>query len=233
MKDSYLHKRLRRIATRVRSPRWWYVLRGPTAPLSDVVGTDRGTPVDRFFIERFLESHADRVRGDVLDIKDRLYTTRYGGDRVTKSDILDINRENTEANIFGDIRDLAGIGDNSYDCFIITQVLQYVDDLHAAVRSAHRILKPGGSLLVTVPSLGKLDGHEDNVSGHFWRFTCDSARYLFQKHFAPQNLEINGWGNVLVATGMLQGWARQEIPRAKLEYYDPQFTCGVTICATK
>jgi len=221
------------MTTRLFRPRWWYVLRARTSPISSLVGTDRGTPVDRFFIERFVQTEGDRIRGAVLEVKDRQYTTRFGADRVTRSDILDVNRENTSATVIADLRDLAPISDDTYDCLIVTQVLQYIDDLDAAVRSMHRVLKPGGSLLVTVPTLGKLDGHEDHVAGHYWRFTPDSARYLFQKRFAPDKVEVQGWGNVLVATSMLQGLAVEEFPRAKLQRYDPLFTCGVTVSATK
>ena len=113
-------------------PRWFYVLAKKTRPISFVAGHDRGTPVDRYFIERFINANSDRIRGAVLEVKDRGYTIRVGGSRVTRSDVVDVNRENKEANIISDIRDLKEIADNTYDCFIITQVLQYVDDLDAA-----------------------------------------------------------------------------------------------------
>ena len=220
-------------ARRLLRPARLHLLLRWAAPISQHVGNDRGTPVDRYFIERFMERNRDRVRGRVLEIKDRDYTDRFGAGRVTGVDVLDVNRENAAANIFADIRDLKEIADNTYDCFIITQVLQYVDDLDAAVRAARRVLRPGGSLLVTVPTLGKLDGQADRVEGHYWRLTPDSARFLFGKHFRPEDLDIQGWGNVLVGTGMLHGFCVEELPRRKLDLYDPFFTCGVTIRATR
>jgi len=226
-------RRLRQLTTRALSPRWWYVLREKMAPISSRAGTDRGVPVDRHFIEGFLRDHASDIQGTVLDVKDSLYSTRYGGERVRRCDVLDVNRANREANIFSDIRDLKEIADDTYDCFIVTQVLQYIDDVSAAIGACRRILKPGGVLLVTVPTVGKLDGQGDRVAGDFWRFTPDSARYLFEKHFPPENLEIRGWGNLLVATSFLQGMAVDEVPERKRNHYDPLFTCGVTIRARK
>lgn len=37
-------------------------------PVSRTFGFDRGKPVDRWYIERFLAAHADDVRGRVLEV---------------------------------------------------------------------------------------------------------------------------------------------------------------------
>lgn len=242
MPEASLFGKLKSLAGRVfsehrwkrwRSPRSLYLLTRRTRPISKTVAVDRGTPIDRYFIEQFLEANQEHIRGVCLEVKDNDYTVRFGGAKVTKSDILDVNAENKQATIYGDIRNLSNIPDASYDCFIVTQVLQYVDDLDAAIRECARILKPGGALLVTVPTLGKIDGKEDNVVGHYWRLTVDSARYLFEKHFPPQNLDIKGWGNVLIGMSFWIGLAREELSRKQLEYYDPEYACGVTIKAIK
>lgn len=218
---------------RVRRPRWAYLVSHRTQPVSPLVGIDRGTPIDRYFIERFLERHAADFKGDVIEIKDREYTQRFGGSRVTRSEILDVNRENTMATMFDDIRTLASIPDKSVDCFIITQVLQYVDDLDAAARSIRRVLKVGGSALITVPTVGKLDGHEDKVAGHYWRLTSDSSRYIFSRTFAKDELQIESWGNARVGLSFLAGLAAEDLTQRELETHDPLYACGVCIRATR
>ncbi|HEY8583155.1 MAG TPA: hypothetical protein VIL49_09400, partial [Capillimicrobium sp.] len=40
-------------------------------PLSEAGGYDRGRPVDRVYIERFLDAHRADVRGTVLEVGDR------------------------------------------------------------------------------------------------------------------------------------------------------------------
>jgi hypothetical protein len=229
----------RRTLRRLLRPRWAYVLSHSPGPISSMVGTDRGTPIDRVAIEGFLSHHQERVRGRVLEVKDRKYTTRFGGGgaagRVTRSDVLDINRENKDANILDDIRSLATIPDGTYDCLIVTQVLQYVDDLDAAIRSIRRVLAPGGSAIVTVPTVGKLDGQEDKVAGHYWRLTPDSARHLFSKRFGndPAHLEIHGWGNARLAAAFLSGLCVEDLSPRTFSSYDPLFACGVLIRATR
>src|ERR687895_460818 len=51
-------------------------------PISRNYGFDRGTPIDRHYIERFLTRHAGDVRGRVLEVGDDEYTRRFGGERV-------------------------------------------------------------------------------------------------------------------------------------------------------
>lgn len=240
MADSFVEKVKKRLGylfekrlVRLLKPRALYLLSKRLKPISTMVGVDRGNPIDRYFIERFLEANQDRIRGVCLEVKDNDYTLKYGGAKVTKSDILDVNAENKQATIYGDLRKLSNVPDATYDCLILTQVLQYVDDLEAANAECVRIMKPGGTLLVTVPALGKLDGQEDNVFGHYWRLTADSARYVFAKHFRPEHLEVKAWGNVLVGLGFWIGLAQEELSRRQLDYFDPMYTCGVTIRATK
>src|SRR5690242_583275 len=62
-----------------------------TEPISEVSGYDRGLPIDRYYIERFLNQNADLISGAVLEIGDDAYTRRFGGSRVTRSDVMNIS----------------------------------------------------------------------------------------------------------------------------------------------
>ncbi|MES2523853.1 MAG: glycosyl transferase family 2, partial [Gemmatimonadota bacterium] len=104
-------------------------------PVSRDFGTRRGRAIDRYYIEDcFLRSHAADVRGRVLEIGDASYTRRYGGDRVTRSDVLHAVAGNAEATIVGDLSSGEGLDSDAFDCVILTQVLLVIYDLHAAMR---------------------------------------------------------------------------------------------------
>src|SRR5829696_1913433 len=62
-------------------------------PLSDNWGFDRGTPVDRYYINKFLDKYRSDITGRVLEVKDSGYTDRYGSN-LTGSDVLDIDPSN-------------------------------------------------------------------------------------------------------------------------------------------
>ncbi|MFJ2032004.1 hypothetical protein [Streptosporangium sp. NPDC087985] len=63
----------------------------PVEPVSDFYGYDRGTPIDRHYIEAFLGQHADRIAGHVAEIKDDTYACRFGAGRPHTTTVIDID----------------------------------------------------------------------------------------------------------------------------------------------
>ena len=200
-------------------------------PLSTEWGFDRGTPIDRYYIERFLDQHASDVRGRVLEVKNSDYTRRF--DRgVVQADVLDIDAGNANATIIADLTAADHVPAGQFDCFILTQTLQFIYDSRAAVTHAHRLLAPGGVLLVTLPVISRIAPRYGPATD-FWRFTGASCRRLFGDVFGEENVEVRTHGNVLVAMAFLQGAALEEIPRRKLEVDDPFFPLIVTVRAVR
>ena len=138
-----------------------------TEPFSRNWGAERGLPVDRVYIARFLERRASDIRGEVMEIHDSLYTTRYGGDRVTRAHVLDLDASNPAATIIGDLAAADTLAPESLDCVVLTQTLQFVADAEAAIANVYRALAPGGVLLLTVPSISQLERSWDDL----WRWT--------------------------------------------------------------
>ena len=200
-------------------------------PLSPSWGLDRGQPIDRYYIDRFLERHRADVRGRVLEVRDARYTRQFGGSAVTSSDVLDIDATNDAATIIADLRSASAISTSAYDCIILTQVLQFIDDIHAALCECLRILRPGGTLLVTAPCITRVDV-ETGPDGDYWRFTEASAR----KHFAkvPANeFDISTFGNVTACGAFLQGISAQEMMPAELDAVDSAFPLLIAIRAVR
>lgn len=124
-------------------------------PISREYGYDRGRPIDRYYIERFLEREASCVHGRVLEIGERTYTETFGRG-VTHSDVLHISAECTEATFVDDLTEGKTLPSEAFDCVILTQTLHLIFDMQAALRTIARILKPGGVLLATVPGITQI-----------------------------------------------------------------------------
>ncbi len=201
-------------------------------PLSTCFGFDRGTPVDRYYIEQFLTANQQLVKGRVLEIGDAAYTKRFGGDRVTKSDVLHVVEGNPDATIVGDLTDAAQIPSDAFDCFILTQTLHLVYEMRQALDTIYRILKPGGVVLATVPGITQVS--EDEWTPYWcWAFTTTSVTKLFSEVFPEENIKVECFGNVLAATAFLQGMAAEELKPSELAHRDRHYQMLITIKATK
>jgi SAM-dependent methyltransferase len=204
-----------------------------TRPISRNYGWERGTPVDRFYINRFLAAHEQHVRGRVLEIGDDEYTRRYGGGQVAKSDVLHASPGNPQATIVADLADAPQIADGSFDCVICTQTLLLIYHVRAAVQTLHRIVAPGGTVLVTVPGVSRICREEADEWGDYWRFTSDSAQRLFGDVFGAANVQTTAYGNVLAATAMLHGLAAEEVGAERLDDRDRDFEVLIAVSARR
>ncbi len=217
---------------RILKPKFLYFLSHRTEPLSAYHGFDRGAPLDRFYIENFLEGNKGLIKGVCLELLNNDYTIKYGGTNVIKSGILDIDSSNKNATIIDDLRNLSSVADNTYDCLILTQVLQFIDDVPAVISECYRVLKPGGVILATLPSLSRVDPIS-GVGGDFWRFTVASASYLFSKKFKPEQTEIKSFGNVRSGLYFYAGLAQEDASTKTLKDNDPNFPLIITVKAQK
>ncbi|HYP26927.1 MAG TPA: glycosyltransferase [Blastocatellia bacterium] len=201
-------------------------------PISRVFGFDRGTPVDRYYIEDFLARNASDIRGRALEVGDDSYTRRFGGDRVTQRDVLHVSEENPRATIIADLASADHIPSDSFDCIILTQTLHLIYDVRAALATLRRILKPGGVLLTTFPGITQID-HFDWGGSWYWAFTALSARRMFAEFFPEANFTVETRGNVFAAISFLHGVALEELREDELDYNDPDYQVIITVRAIK
>ncbi|MDX6677757.1 MAG: hypothetical protein QOE31_1809 [Solirubrobacteraceae bacterium] len=200
---------------RRRRPVWLGSLRA-TTPFRSNWGYDRGRPVDRWYIERFLAAHCADITGRVLEVKDSAYTDRYGHD-VTERAVLDVDPANASATHVADLADGAGLPSAAFDCLLLTQTLQYVFDVPAALRTAQRILRPGGVLLATAPVVSRVT---DPPLTDYWRLTPPAGQRLLDEAFGPGAASSRGHGNVLAQVAFLEGLAAQDLTAAQLAVDD-------------
>ena len=204
-----------------------------TEPYSRRFGFDRGQPIDRYYIESFLAAHAAAIRGRVLEIGDDAYSRAFGGDRITHQDVLHVIPGLSGVTIAADLAKAGHIPDSTFDCIILTQTLHYIFDLKAAVATLHRILKPGGVVLATLPGISQVCRDQADTRSDCWRFTDSSARRLFGEVFDAGQVQVATHGNVLAATAFLQGLCVEDLGRAELEHQDPDYQLLITVAVKK
>jgi SAM-dependent methyltransferase len=201
-------------------------------PISREFGFDRGLPIDRYYIEQFLTARASDIQGRVLEIGDDTYTRQLGGDLVTRSDVLHLKKGDPKATLVGDLTCADHIPSDAFDCIILTQTLQFIYDVPAALKTLCRILKPGGVLLATLPGISQSEVSECGACW-CWSFSTLSARRLFEETFPAAEIRVEANGNVLSAIALLHGLATQELCHEELAFRDPHYEVLITVRAVK
>jgi hypothetical protein len=207
-------------------PRWGNLRR--TQPISTAFGSDRGTPIDRYYLDRFLTQHRRSITGRVLEIQMPAYTRRFGSD-VTASDTLDIDPQ-FHATYVCDLSHAEDVvPSDAYDCFLMPSTLQHLREIEPALVNARRIVKPGGVILATAAGLVPLipDG------GDYWRLTAAGWRELTDSIWPASDTEVVAFGNSLAAMAAIQGIAVEELTPAELDVCDPRVPVLIGLKHTK
>lgn len=201
-------------------------------PFSEEFGYDRGGPIDRYYIENFLQQNETLIQGRVLEIGDNEYTHRFGKSRVRQSDIFDIDPANKNATFIGNLTHAPHIPDNTYDCIIITQTLQMIYNYKDAVATCFRVLKPGGNMLLTVPGITNVD-YDEWKDYWMFSFTGASVKKILTEAFPAEKVQVATYGNVLAASAFLYGMGLPELTKHQLDFMDPHYQLIISAIATK
>lgn len=200
-------------------------------PVSRAFGFDRGQPVDRHYIDVFLNHHRSLIRGDVLEVAGREYTARHGGANAQAFELY-TTPTGRPGTIVGDLTQPATLPTARFDAFICTQTFNFIYDVHAAVRGAAALLKDGGHLLATIGGVSQISRYDSDRWGDYWRLSAAACERLFAEHF--QITEIRAFGNLTAAVALMRGLAVEDLPdKAVLDPHDPDYPVIIGVVARK
>lgn len=209
----------------------WMNLRS-VEPVSKYFGFERGVPIDRYYIEKFLSENRGLIKGSVLEVADSSYTKKFDGG-VEKFEVLYVDDTNLQATIIGDLSRPETLPECVIDCFICTQTFNFIYDFKSAIKGAHKLLKPGGTLLATCSGISQISRYDMDRWGDYWRFTTSSARLAFGEAFGGNNLEVKSYGNVLASVAFLEGMACEELNKEELDFKDDDYQMIISVKALK
>jgi SAM-dependent methyltransferase len=206
-------------------PNWGNLRR--ITPFSGIYGFDRGTPVDRHYLHRFLDTNRARITGRVLEIQVPSYTRTYGH-AVETSHTIDLDPR-FGATYTCNLADAPQIPSDYYDCFLLPNTLHLVEDLPGALQTALRVVKPGGAILASTPLLLPLipDGDE------FWRMSPEGWRRTLAREWAGCEVVVESHGNCLSSAAAMYGLALEELSEGELSSNDPRYPVLATIACRK
>lgn len=203
----------------------------PFVPVSKRFGLERGTAIDRFYIEKFLADYRENIKGTVMEIAENRYTEMFF-ENVSESVILHVNGWG-DGVIKGNLATGEGIEENRIDCLICTQTIQMIYDIHSVVRNIFKLLKPGGTVMLTASAIAQLSLYDYKNWGEYWRFTDQSMRNLLSETFKEDQIEVYTYGNMKAAIAFMFGLCQEDMNPADLEYQDEQFPMIIAAIARK
>lgn len=216
--------------TRKASRPSWVNLRS-VHPISRKFGVERGTPVDRYYIERFLQEYQTLIQHDIIEISENRYTRKFGSN-IHHSFILDIT-PGPQITHVADLTKHASLPQGIADCFICVQTLSFIYHIQEAVRGTYQILKPGGVLLATLPCISHISRYDMERYGDYWRVTPLAAKKLFEDVFGKEHVVVHTYGNVLTAISFLEGITCEELSREELDENDEDYPLIIGVKAVK
>jgi hypothetical protein len=204
-----------------------------TEPVSRQFGMDRGVPIDRYYIEKFLYENRRFICGDTLEIAEKTYTQKFGTN-VQSYGILHYDDSNKNATIIGDLTKPETLPENKINCFICTQTLNFIFEVQKAIEGSHKLLKQEGCFLGTVAGISQISRYDMERWGDYWRFTDLSIRLLFENIYGKGNVEVATFGNSFAATAFLKGLAIDDLlHREMLDVTDKEYQVTIGIKAIK
>jgi SAM-dependent methyltransferase len=207
------------------SPSWGNLRR--VTPISSTYGFERGKPIDRHYVDRFLAARRSLIAGRVLEIQGTGYTERYGS-RVVAAHTLDIDPA-FNPTYCCDLARADAVPSGSYDCFLLPNTIPFVRDLDEALRHVRRIVRPGGVILATVPGFVPLTS--DLID--YWRASADGWSVVAARVWPGCATTVMTFGNCLAAAAAMYGVAVEELTEAELDVVDPRYPVLVGIeCRT-
>jgi len=207
-------------------PRWGN-LRRPR-PFSDCFGFDRGTPVDRYYLDAFLKTHRAGITGDVLEIQMSQYTERYGHG-VRRAHSVDISPRFRPTFLCDLARADLVVPSDAYDCFLLPNSLGNLRDVEGCLRQALRVVKPGGVILATAAGFVPLTPDCPD----YWHLSAAGWQEIAARVWPACVVRVESHGNCLAAVAAMLGLAWEELTPAELDATDPRYPVLVTLACRK
>lgn len=140
--------------------------------------TYRGKTIARTLFNWEIRKSVKNIGGVVIDLgggKSPSYE-RFWDIKPEKFIRVDIN-EKAEPDVIADLNKQLPFSDNFADAVFLFSVIYILDNPVKTLTEIHRILKPGGKLLITSPFIF----NEAKEPSDYWRFTSEGLQKLFKE----------------------------------------------------
>lgn len=194
-------------------------------PFCPQFGSLRGTPIDRYYLDKFIAEIREEVVGNTLEIggkKDNRLL--YGVNKAAPYLTMDLAGKGLD--IIGDAHDISAVEKGSLDSVIIFNVLEHCQRPWVVVDNIYEWLKDNGQVFCMVPNAQRVH----NFPKDYWRIFPDAIDSLFAR-FPHRKLYI--YGNPLTTIASYMGVAAEELKAEELDAAQENYPVASCIHARK
>lgn len=197
-----------------------------TNPICQAFGFLRGEPIDRYYLNQFVEKIRPEIVGNIMEIG-AIANAKAAYQLSDNASYCVLNIEKwSEEDIVGDAHDISIIKPETFDTILLFNVLEHCYAPWIVIENIHTWLKPGGKCFASVPSAVKIhDTPQD-----YWRPLPDAFNWMF-RNFSQK--EIRTYGNPLTVIATYHGIAKEELTTEELNTLHPDYPVITCIAATK
>jgi hypothetical protein len=197
---------------------------------NDHFGFDRGTPIDRYYVEKFFEKHRDVITGNILEIDRNMYAGQFGRN-VLRVDSFDIEADPSCPPTF--VCDLAHcenvIPTEAYDCVLLPCTLSVLRELGPCLRNALRVVRPNGVILASCATFMPLN----TENADYWHYSPAGWREFLPSVWPGCEIVVEGYGNCLAVVAASMGLVVEDVTPKELDYCDPILPVTTTVFCRK
>lgn len=177
--------------------------------MSRKFGYDRGTPIDRVYINNFLKKRKNLFVGDCLEVGYPEFLLNFSVP-LNQITVLGVNNPDKRFKYVNcDLSLGKELPREKFDLFVCTQTFNFIKDYSTAIENSANLLKEDGSMIGTVSGLAALSQYDDDKWGDYYRFSPRAIREALSKSF--HEVEIEVYGNLYSAIHYLAGHSYEDL----------------------
>jgi glycosyltransferase involved in cell wall biosynthesis len=190
-------------------------------------GRQRGTPIVRYYWDRYLEAHKADIRGTALEIGTTETIRRFGGIAVTRAEAIDLSLHSPEVTVVADLSRADNAPSDRYDCFVNQFTMHLMYDAQAALYHSVRILKPSGVLLINFSCVdyyfprGLDMGTGESMFVYRWFTPIQVENMLRSLDLRAEDYTLDIYGNLFTRIAYQMNMPAEELTQRELDFVDP------------
>ncbi len=196
-------------------------------PACPYYGFTRGTPIDRFYLTRFITEYVEMMHGKTLEIGGNVSNVNaYGLRQIREYETLDI-KDGVGVTKVGDVEDSGSWEPESFDTILMFNVLEHCVNPSRVLSNCRYWLRNHGRVFVLTPAAQRV--HCDPID--CVRFNQD----WYQSHLKPlfSHVDIRTFGNLATTVAALAGVSAEELSSGTLNKRDQRYPTVVAIVAQR